>query len=448
MTRSDFNNNPGNLRPPPGVKYEGMIGVDDKGFAIFENKEFGRRALINDINKKISDGLNSPDKFINKYAPASEENPELSRDNYKISLAMSLGLTDTSAEFPKNSAEKIANAITKFEGTSEPAASVETSDSEETSGSEKSLEQKVKDVSQSSGKILQDVKKFATDFAEQNPEEARLGLDIAGGLAGKSLGRGLESLTTAYSQKARQLELDESRKARAAMPAATPPEQAASRKIPGASGASNWTRVMGKDIPFAIAESAENMRADNPKGAQYLIDKDTLAKQKLIEMGLDPKNYPLTPHQEGQLQVPREIAEEREAARIASEQAKKPGVLARNMPNIKQSLYTGMRAFPGFTGALSGVAATDLAQQSYQRASEGDIPAAAIYGLGSAGALASLLPFPQTKFAGSIIAAASPLTALLYDKLKDRTVSQAQGFKSLAEGKQLPPPSIYSPYER
>ena len=55
MTRSDFNNNPGNLRPPPGVKYYGMIGVDDKGFAIFENKDYGRQALINDINKKISD---------------------------------------------------------------------------------------------------------------------------------------------------------------------------------------------------------------------------------------------------------------------------------------------------------------------------------------------------------------------------------------------------------
>lgn len=456
MTRSDFNNNPGNLRPPPGVKYEGMIGVDDKGFAIFENKDYGRRALINDINKKISDGLNTPDKFINKYTPASEENPEDSRDNYKIAIATALGLNDTGAEFPKNAAERLADAITQFEGTSlQPA--------EDTAESpQPTLQQKVQQLAEQS-------KDVAKQAVQTYPDEARIGFDVAGGIAGSMLGRGAESLATAYAEKARQIELENRRKARAAIPQAgspeqaamtkaTPPEQAASRKIPGSSGPANWTRTMGKDIPFVIAEQAENMRADNPKGGQALIDKDTLAKQKLIGMGLDPKNYPLGPHEEGQLAVPREIAQEREAARVAAEerqaarvaaeQAKKPGVLSQNLPRMKQGIYTGMRAFPGITGALSGVAAADLGQQAYQRASQGDIPGAAIAGLGSAGALATMLPFPQTKVGGPAIAAVSPLTLLLYDKLKDRAVSQAQGFKALAEGAQLPTPSIYSPYER
>lgn len=458
MTRSDFNNNPGNLRPPPGVKYEGMIGVDDKGFAIFENKDYGRRALINDINKKISDGLNTPDKFINKYTPASEENPENSRDNYKIAIATALGLNDTGAEFPKGAASKLADAITKFEGTSlQP---------EEGTTEPLTLQQKVQQLAEQS-------KDVAKQAVQTYPDEARIGFDVAGGIAGSMLGRGAESSATAYAQKARQLELENRRKARAAIPqarlpeqaAATPPEQAASRKIPGSSGPANWTRVMGKDVPFAIAEEAENMRADNPKGGQALIDKDTLAKQKLKGMGLDPKNYPLTPPEPGQLSLPREIVEEREAARaaaeqakkiveereaarVAAEQAKKPGVLSRNLPRMKQGIYTGMRAFPGITGALSGVAAADLGQQAYQRASQGDIPGAAIAGLGSAGALASMLPFPQTKVGGPAIAAISPLTLLLYDKLKDRAVSQAQGYKSLAEGAELQPPSIYSSFGR
>lgn len=433
MTRSDFNNNPGNLRPPPGVKYEGMIGVDDKGFAIFENKDYGRRALINDINKKIADGLNTPDKFINKYTPASEENPEDSRDNYKIAIATALGLNDTGAEFPKGAASKLADAITKFEGTSlQP---------EEETTEPPTLEQKVQ-------QLVTGAKDVAKETAQTYPEETRIGLDVAGGIAGSMLGRGAESLATAYDKKARQLELEQRRRARAAIPEAAPPEQAASRKIPGSSGAANWTRVMGKDVPFAIAEAAENMRADNPAGGQALIDKDTAAKQKLIGMGLDPKNYPLGPAEPGQLAVPREIAQEREAARAAAEQAKKPGVLARNLPRMKQGIYTGMRAFPGITGALGGVAAADLGQQAYQRASQGDIPGAAIAGMGSAGALASMLPFPQTKVAGPAIAAASPLTLLLYDKLKDRAVSQAQGYKSLAEGAQLQPPSIYSSFGR
>lgn len=463
MTRSDFNNNPGNLRPPPGVKYEGMIGVDDKGFAIFENKEFGRRALINDINKKISDGLNTPDKFINKYTPASEENPEDSRDNYKIAIATALGLNDTGAEFPKGAASKLADAITKFEGTSlQPSE-------ETTEPLQPTLQEKVQQLAKQSEDV-------AKEAVQTYPDEARIAFDVAGGIAGRMLGRGAESLATAYAEKARQIELENRRKARgaipqagspeqAAMPKATPPEQAASRKIPGSSGPANWTRVMGKDVPFAIAEEAENMRADNPKGGQALIDKDTLAKQKLKGMGLDPKNYPLTPPEPGQLSLPREIVEEREAARaaaeqakkiveereaarVAAEQAKKPGVLSRNLPRMKQGIYTGMRAFPGITGALSGVAAADLGQQAYQRASQGDIPGAAIAGMGSAGALASMLPFPHTKVGGPAIAAISPLTLLLYDKLKDRAVSQAQGFKSLAEGAQLPPPSIYSSFGR
>jgi len=60
------------------------------------------------------------------------------------------------------------------------------------------------------------------------------------------------------------------------------------------------------------------------------------------------------------------------------------------------------------------------------------------------GSAASLLPFPQTRVGGPIMALTSPLALYLYDKAKDRAVSQAQGYGALAAGRQLPAPSIYS----
>jgi hypothetical protein len=113
---SEYNNNPGNLRPPKGVVYAGQIGVDDRGFAIFETKDAGRQALVGDIAAKMKKGLNTPEAFIDRYAPASDENPEDARDNYKIHLAQSLGLKSTGDSFPEDAAEKLADAIAQFEG--------------------------------------------------------------------------------------------------------------------------------------------------------------------------------------------------------------------------------------------------------------------------------------------------------------------------------------------
>jgi hypothetical protein len=113
---SVWNNNPGNLRYNPKIDYEGSIGYDpDTKFVIFETPEYGRKALIGDINSKIKQGLNTPDSFINKYTPTSKENPEDSRKNYKEYMAKELGINHPNDSFPENSAEKIADAITNFE---------------------------------------------------------------------------------------------------------------------------------------------------------------------------------------------------------------------------------------------------------------------------------------------------------------------------------------------
>ena len=115
-TLSDYNNNPGNLRPPKGITYDGQIGVDDQGFAIFENKKFGQKALVNDLSYKLRHGFNTPEKFVDRYAPAGKENSEESRENYKIYLAQQFGLKSTSDAFPEDGADKLATAVSSFEG--------------------------------------------------------------------------------------------------------------------------------------------------------------------------------------------------------------------------------------------------------------------------------------------------------------------------------------------
>jgi len=115
MTIADYNNNPGNLKPPKGVTYDGQIGVDDRGFAIFENKEFGRKALMGDIRIKIKRGIVTPENFVDVYSPEGSENAEDARNNYKIFIADKLGLKNTRDKFGEDAADKLADAITHFE---------------------------------------------------------------------------------------------------------------------------------------------------------------------------------------------------------------------------------------------------------------------------------------------------------------------------------------------
>jgi len=116
-TLAEYNNNPGNIRPAKGVKYEGMIGVDDKGFAIFEKPEFGQKALVNDITYKLEKrGIKTPSEFVDIYSPKGDENSEEARDNYKIYIAQKLGLKSTNDPFPENSIDKLSQAIISFEG--------------------------------------------------------------------------------------------------------------------------------------------------------------------------------------------------------------------------------------------------------------------------------------------------------------------------------------------
>jgi len=116
-TLAEYNNNPGNIRPAKNVKYEGLLGVDDKGFGIFEKPEYGQKALVNDIKYKLEKrGLKTPNDFIDVYTPKGDENAEEARENYKIYIAQMLGLKSTNDPIPDDAVDKLAQAITNFEG--------------------------------------------------------------------------------------------------------------------------------------------------------------------------------------------------------------------------------------------------------------------------------------------------------------------------------------------
>jgi hypothetical protein len=116
-TLAEYNNNPGNIKPAKGVKYDGLIGVDEQGHGIFQTPEQGQKALINDLTYKLEKrGIKTPAEFVDAYNPAREGVDEEARDNYKIYIAQKLGLKSTNDPFPENAVDKLAQAVTAFEG--------------------------------------------------------------------------------------------------------------------------------------------------------------------------------------------------------------------------------------------------------------------------------------------------------------------------------------------
>jgi hypothetical protein len=116
-TLAQWNNNPGNLRYNPKISYEGAIGYDpDTKFVIFESPEFGRKGLIQDINAKLKKGINTPNAFVDAYLGDDPKNTDEGKINYKGHITKTVGLENGNEPFPEGSAEKIADAVTGFEG--------------------------------------------------------------------------------------------------------------------------------------------------------------------------------------------------------------------------------------------------------------------------------------------------------------------------------------------
>jgi hypothetical protein len=74
MTRGFRNNNPGNIRLNPLIKWEGEIQGTDKSFVTFKNMTYGIRALMKLLINYKKRGYNTIELILNRYAPANENN--------------------------------------------------------------------------------------------------------------------------------------------------------------------------------------------------------------------------------------------------------------------------------------------------------------------------------------------------------------------------------------
>jgi hypothetical protein len=72
MITSFRNNNPGNIRWNPKIK--GVVGKDNRGFAIFSSKYAGINAIKSLLNGYIKKGFNTIELILNRYAPPSDNN--------------------------------------------------------------------------------------------------------------------------------------------------------------------------------------------------------------------------------------------------------------------------------------------------------------------------------------------------------------------------------------
>lgn len=441
-TLAEYNNNPGNLRPPQGVKYEGQIGVDDKGFAIFENADYGRRALVNDIQIKLKRGLNSPEVFIDTYAPRGSENPQEAQENYKIWLANSLGLSSTADKFPKDSAEKIADAVSKFE-----SGTWGKSQTEEAGDQPQPTDQQRRD------KLVEEVKELPGKMAQEYPTATRAAFDVAGASLGSQASRFTESGRERAAQAAADLLRSSAQPvAPAVQPAATPPapiptDPMHTRQLQGTTdaGATGRARQQTYNVGTSQQAAAANEQAKvieqlKRQGIVTGDAKSLLAKAPGLTSTpsgvLLPSSqvYADVPPTQGTTPPPPP----------EPPQPRQPSPLSRGAQAVSRGVNIGYRAFPGTAGALAGLGTAELGQQAYSRFSEGDVPGGILASVGAGSSALSLFPFPVTRVPSTLLAVASPLALLAYDKMKERAVSQAQGYGALAAGRQLPAPSIYS----
>jgi hypothetical protein len=85
-----------------------------------------------------------------------------------------------------------------------------------------------------------------------------------------------------------------------------------SRTKAGEAGAVNWVHSMSDDVPDVVANKALNMRGDNPRGGQAIIDANMAAMQKQADLGLG--DFGLTRTEGGvQLALPATTVAERQA---------------------------------------------------------------------------------------------------------------------------------------
>ncbi len=396
---ADYNNNPGNLKPPGGKAnfYKGQIGIDDKGFAIFETKDYGRQALIQDLNAKINRGVNTPEQFIDIYSPAGPENKEIGRDNYKIYLAHKLGLKSTGDEFNKEHIDKLADAVTAFEGGTWAGGK-----KEEKAGEAQPVAGVVPELPTEGKKLTEPGP--ADQEAEQQPEIN----PVIGGLAGGMLGS-LSGTTVAVAQAKleaakRGLEYLQSQNAPAPGAPTAPATQPAGGTTAGGKWAAKTGYGMGEGTVQDVASRYQRAMPSGKVSAPYV-------KKFGPAMPGEPRDLV-------ERLIQRKAAQEAaQAAQVAQEAQAAQALQAETAAAQRGGPLSFLRflSYP-VRGALSGALTGFSVADAYNRYKANKPGEAALSGVGGLAGLASMA-VPSMGFLPAISVAA-PLYLQASDRLK------------------------------
>ena len=108
------NFNPGNLRKPSGDPFLGTSGMDS-GYLTFSDPNYGLRALARNLMTYQDEyGIDNVNSLVDRYAPPSD-NPEKSRENYKLALSNILGINPDEQFNIKEKMPQLMEGIIKFE---------------------------------------------------------------------------------------------------------------------------------------------------------------------------------------------------------------------------------------------------------------------------------------------------------------------------------------------
>lgn len=112
MTRGYRNNNPGNIRLNPLIKWEGQVTGQDQSFVTFQNMTFGIRALMKLLLNYNKRGYNTIELILNRYAPANENNTQ----GYITKVSQFTGIAkNQNLSLDRNTLINLTKAIVKVE---------------------------------------------------------------------------------------------------------------------------------------------------------------------------------------------------------------------------------------------------------------------------------------------------------------------------------------------
>lgn len=114
MSLAEKNNNPGNIRYNRSIKWKGQLG-ENRGFCVFENLDYGLRAMILLLKRYINVyKLTSVEKIISRYAPAFENNT-CGYISFVSDDLLSFGILSSDIEYKSIAFYRLVSAMVRVE---------------------------------------------------------------------------------------------------------------------------------------------------------------------------------------------------------------------------------------------------------------------------------------------------------------------------------------------